>query len=149
MRNDTFEKDLPGILLLSHGPLCTALLESARMIMGEAPNTVALPLLENADVSEYGANAIRLFRSMPEIVKDYQNVYDIILFDIASGTPFNQVLTQCGGEKFSGLCGMNLAILLEALSLRDMMKGDELIRSLQETAHESIVNLENFFSEVT
>jgi|InofroStandDraft_1065614.scaffolds.fasta_scaffold207345_1 mannose/fructose-specific phosphotransferase system component IIA len=141
MRNDTFEKDLPGILLLSHGPLCTALLESARMIMGEAPNTVALPLLENADVSEYGANAIRLFRSMPE--------GSIILFDIASGTPFNQVLTQCGGEKFSGLCGMNLAILLEALSLRDMMKGDELIRSLQETAHESIVNLENFFSEVT
>ena len=44
---------------------------------------------------------------------------------------------------------MNLAIRLEALCLRDMMKGDELIRSLQETAHESIVNLENFFSEVT
>lgn len=135
-----FEENLPGILLLSHGPLCSALLESARMIMGEAPNTAALPLLENADVAEYGAQAMELFRAMPE--------GSIILFDIASGTPFNQVLTHCGGVKFSGLCGMNLAVLLEALSLRDTMKGDELIRSLQETAHDSIVNLETFFSEI-
>ncbi len=140
MPNEIFDQTLPGILLLSHGPLCTALLESARMIMGETPNTAALPLLENADVSEYGAQAMRLFRQMPE--------GSIILFDIASGTPFNQMLTQCGGETFPGLCGMNLAVLLEALSLRDMMKGSELIRALQETAHDSIVNLEAFFSEI-
>jgi len=138
--NQLFQKDLPGILLLSHGPLCTALLESARMIVGETPNAVALPLLENADVNEYGANAMRLFRSMPE--------GSIILFDIASGTPFNQMLTQCGGQRFSGLCGMNLAVLLDAFSLRDVMKGDELIRALKETAHDSIVDLESFFSEI-
>lgn len=141
MPNVTFEKDLPGILLLSHGPLCTALLESARMIMGETPNTAALPLLENADVAEYGSQAMDLFRQMPE--------GSIILFDIASGTPFNQMLTQCGGKPFPGLCGMNLAVVLEALSLRDMMKGNELVRSLQETAHDSIVDLEAFFSEIT
>lgn len=135
-----FEENLPGVLLLSHGPLCTALLESARMIMGEAPNTAALPLLENADVSEYGARAMELFQAMPE--------GSIILFDIASGTPFNQMLTHCGGKKFSGLCGMNLAVLLDALSLRDAMRGDELVRSLQETAHDSIVNLETFFSDL-
>ena len=140
MPNVIFESNLPGILLLSHGPLCSALLESARMIMGEAPNAVALPLLENADVTEYGAKATALFRQMPE--------GSIVLFDIACGTPFNQFLTQWGGESFPGLCGMNLAIVLEALSLRDTVKGSELIRSLQETAHDSIVNLETFLSEI-
>ena len=140
MPKANFEENLPGILLLSHGPLCTALLESARMIMGDTPNTAALPLLENADVAQYGAQAMDLFRQMPE--------GSIILFDIASGTPFNQILSQCGGMSFPGLCGMNLAVLLEALSLRDVMKGNELIRSLQETTHDSIVNLETFFSEI-
>ena len=46
MKQENFVENIPGILLLSHGPFCQALLESAQMIGGEAVNVVALPLLE-------------------------------------------------------------------------------------------------------
>ena len=46
MKQENFVENIPGILLLSHGPFCQALLESAQMIGGEAVNVVALPLLD-------------------------------------------------------------------------------------------------------
>lgn len=139
MNHETFQEDLPGILLLSHGPFCAALLESAQMIAGEAKNVVALPLLENADIGEYGANAMRTFHSMPE--------GSIVLFDLASGTPFNQMMLNSNGERFSGLCGVSLPILIEALALREVLQGDELIDALASSGHEAIVNIASFFEE--
>ncbi|MFR1990504.1 MAG: hypothetical protein ACLS3C_10810 [Oscillospiraceae bacterium] len=38
MKQENFVENIPGILLLSHGPFCQALLESAQMIGGEAVN---------------------------------------------------------------------------------------------------------------
>ena len=43
MKQNNFIPNLPGILLLSHGPFCQALLESAQMIAGEAQNVMAMP----------------------------------------------------------------------------------------------------------
>ena len=105
MKQENFVENIPGILLLSHGPFCQALLESAQMIGGEAVNVVALPLLENASIDEYGEKAMQTFKQMPE--------GSIVLFDLASGTPFNQMMMKSGGEEFPGLCGMNLPVLLE------------------------------------
>lgn len=100
MKQENFVENIPGILLLSHGPFCQALLESAQMIGGEAVNVVALPLLENASIDEYGEKAMQTFKQMPE--------GSIVLFDLASGTPLNQMMMKSGGEEFPGLCGMNL-----------------------------------------
>ena len=88
MKQENFVENIPGILLLSHGPFCQALLESAQMIGGEAVNVVALPLLENASIDEYGEKAMQTFKQMPE--------GSIVLFDLASGTPFNQMMMKSG-----------------------------------------------------
>lgn len=139
MQNNTFRPDLPGILLLSHGPVCTALLESAQMIGGTAENVRALPLLEDADIGEYGQTAMDTFHAMP--------AGSIVLFDLASGTPFNQMMLQSGGVRFPGLCGMNLPILLEALTLREFMQGEELTAALEAAGHNALLNISSFFEE--
>ena len=117
MKQENFVENIPGILLLSHGPFCQALLESAQMIGGEAVNVVALPLPEGS----------------------------IVLFDLASGTPFNQMMMKSGGEEFPGLCGMNLPVLLEAMTMREAMKGSELVALLEESAKAAVVNIKSFF----
>ena len=137
MKQENFVENIPGILLLSHGPFCQALLESAQMIGGEAVNVVALPLLENASIDEYGEKAMQTFKQMPE--------GSIVLFDLASGTPFNQMMMKSGGEEFPGLCGMNLPVLLEAMTLREAMKGSELVALLEESAKAAVVNIKSFF----
>lgn len=139
MQNNTFRPDLPGILLLSHGPVCTALLESAQMIGGAAENVCALPLLEGADIGEYGRTAMDTFRAMP--------AGSIVLFDLASGTPFNQMMLQSGGVRFPGLCGMSLPVLLEALALRECMHSDELVAALESAGHSALVNIAGFFED--
>ena len=116
---------------------CQALLESAQMIGGEAVNVVALPLLENASIDEYGEKAMQTFKQMPE--------GSIVLFDLASGTPFNQMMMKSGGEEFPGLCGMNLPVLLEAMTMREAMKGSELVALLEESAKAAVVNIKSFF----
>ena len=132
MKQENFVENIPGILLLSHGPFCQALLESAQMIGGEAVNVVALPLLENASIDEYGEKAMQTFKQMPE--------GSIVLFDLASGTPFNQMMMKSGGE-----CGMNLPVLLEAMTMREAMKGSELVALLEESAKAAVVNIKSFF----
>ena len=137
MKQENFVENIPGILLLSHGPFCQAQLESAQMIGGEAVNVVALPLLENASIDEYGEKAMQTFKQMPE--------GSIVLFDLASGTPFNQMMMKSGGEEFPGLCGMNLPVLLEAMTMREAMKGSELVALLEESAKAAVVNIKSFF----
>ena len=141
MKQENFVENIPGILLLSHGPFCQALLESAQMIGGEAVNVVALPLLENASIDEYGEKAMQTFKQMPE--------GSIVLFDLASGTPFNQMMMKSGGEEFPGLCGMNLPVLLEAMTMREAMKGSELVALLEESAKAAVVNIKSFFRTVS
>ena len=127
MKQENFVENIPGILLLSHGPFCQALLESAQMIGGEAVNVVALPLLENASIDEYGEKAMQTFKQMPE--------GSIVLFDLASGTPFNQMMMKSGGEP----------VLLEAMTMREAMKGSELVALLEESAKAAVVNIKSFF----
>ena len=97
----------------------------------------ALPLLENASIDEYGEKAMQTFKQMPE--------GSIVLFDLASGTPFNQMMMKSGGEEFPGLCGMNLPVLLEAMTMREAMKGSELVALLEESAKAAVVNIKSFF----
>lgn len=131
--------ELPGILILSHGPLCTAMIESAKMIVGETPNVTALPFRAEDDLEQYGLRANAIYSAMPE--------GSIVLYDLFSGTPFNQMLARCGGRPIDGLCGVSLPVLLDALSMRECMSGDALVRALEESAHAGIVNVRTFMQD--
>ena len=106
------------------------------------PNTAAIQVRGHAlpYVSRGGLKlekAMQTFKQMPE--------GSIVLFDLASGTPFNQMMMKSGGEEFPGLCGMNLPVLLEAMTMREAMKGSELVALLEESAKAAVVNIKSFF----
>lgn len=131
--------NIPGILIMSHGPLCGALIESAEMICGPLENVTALPFLNGADLDEYGKHAKECYDAMPE--------GSIIFFDLFGGTPFNQMVARCDGSPVHGLCGVNLPLLVEALSLRLSFSGKDLIDRIKEAADASIVDFEEFLSD--
>ena len=82
MKQENFVENIPGILLLSHGPFCQALLESAQMIGGEAVNVVALPLEMGCYTIAYNPNVLEelgytaedLPASWPEMVRFLANL---------------------------------------------------------------------------
>ncbi|MCI8294198.1 MAG: PTS mannose transporter subunit IIB [Hespellia sp.] len=132
------EKNIPGILILSHGPFCEAVIESAKMIAGEMENVVGIPLEAGCDMEEYAAKVINTYQALPK--------GSIVLFDLQSGTPFNQLVSYCAGNEvpLDALCGVNLPILLEAWTLRNSVSGSELVKALENAGHESLVNVTEY-----
>lgn len=131
--------EVPSILILSHGPLCAAMLESASMIAGDFTGVTALPFQKEDNPEEYARRAIDLYKQMPQ--------GSIVLFDLFSGTPFNQMMQHCGGKVIHGLCGASLPMLLDALSMRECMAGEELIKAIEQSAHASVVNVGEFMAQ--
>jgi mannose/fructose-specific phosphotransferase system component IIA len=110
------------------------------MINGEMENVVALPFEEGMNVTDYAEKAKAIFMSMPED--------SIILFDLFSGTPFNQTIALCEDFKIRGLCGASLPMLLDALIFRESKRGTELVKAIESSAHDSIVNVEEFLKSI-
>jgi mannose/fructose-specific phosphotransferase system component IIA len=131
---------IPGILILSHGALCQALISSAEMINGEIDNVTAIPFEEGVNIEEYAESIKSAYTQMPP--------GSIVLFDLFSGTPFNQFLSCCTDLTAHGLCGASLPILLDALMFRETLHGAELVKAIEESAHDSIVNVEEFIEKV-
>lgn len=111
-----------GIILASHGDFAKGILHSAQMIFGIESNIAACAIMPSEGPEELRAR-------MEEAINSFENPEQVLfLVDIWSGTPFNQAnaLMQGKEDKWAIIAGMNLPMLVEALS----------IRSDYETAHE-------------
>ncbi|MCC8140227.1 MAG: hypothetical protein LIO67_08040 [Lachnospiraceae bacterium] len=134
IENLTFEKEanLPAILLMSHGPICNAMLESAAMLSEDLEEIYALPFTDDMDLVEYTDKAEEIYNNAPK--------GSIVLFDLFGGTPCIQMTMRYGDIGLHGLSGLNLPMLLDAVSFRRMMRGKELIEALKESTRKSIVS---------
>ena len=119
----TFEKkevkeNIPGVLLLSHGPLALSLVESAEMIFGKADNVSAFSLDYGDDVAEYADSFV-------EALQSYKDGC-VILVDLLGGTPCNQLLIYAkrNNKKFNIVSGANLPMLINVLALRGQYGND-------------------------
>lgn len=103
-----------GVVLVTHGDFGDRLIEAARMILGEAKACASIGI----DVS----------RPMDVILEELKTVVQeldsgngvLILTDMFGGTPTNLSLSFLGAKKLEVITGVNLPMLLKALSSRDL-----------------------------
>jgi len=129
------EKEVIGVIVISHGPLAKALIEASAMLMGDLENVTPVCLYEGVDPSEYAKELDAAFERFPQGT--------IVLVDLFGGTPSNTLIMRMRAKDtlIPALSGVNLPMLIETLSLRRMMEGQELINAIEETTHSSIVNI--------
>ncbi|NLW15596.1 MAG: PTS sugar transporter subunit IIA [Erysipelothrix sp.] len=104
-----------NILIVTHGPLASALVETSNMIMGSDSNISTLSLLEGVDPEVY----------KEEVHKMIDDIYNenglIILADLYGGTPANIVLSKLFELGFPNdiltYSGVNLPLLLEVVAM--------------------------------
>lgn len=103
-----------GIIITGHGNFAKALLESSEMIFGHQKNVFAVTLSPNE-----GPDDLR--KKLFEAIDSMNDVSEIIfLVDLRGGTPFNQASSIVReNEKFSLIAGVNLPMVIEALSVYD------------------------------
>lgn len=129
-----------AILLVSHGTYATAMLDTARMILGPQEQAMAVGLTADESPDQLRAELVRAMES-------FQGTELLVLTDITSGTPFNTVVALSGQYPFRHLTGINLPLLIETLICRQFVPMEELIKSLLEKAPDTFVDVDGKFGE--
>lgn len=132
---EKIDPELPGILLLSHGPLALGMLDSAEMIYGEIDNIAAFGLEPDDIVEEYCQAVVDAYKQFP--------ANTLVFLDIYGGTPSNQIMRYCAKNSMPilAVAGMNLPLVVSAAFGRDLENGEEALYSLIEEAKESVTNV--------
>ena len=85
------QSDIPGIILLSHGPLASGLLGTMEMVLGTVENVTALELEEGDHPEEYRKRIAEIAEAMPE--------KSVIFNGYFRGKPFQSGNTVFPGEQ--------------------------------------------------
>lgn len=128
------------LLLVSHGSLAQAMLESAEMICGPQEDIRALGLFP-------GDSPDALKESIKETLDQWNGQDILVLTDIRSGTPFNTVASLMQSYPFRHISGVNLALLIEALMDRDDMCADEVANELMAVCSQTILDVNRLMEQ--
>lgn len=100
----------PNLILMSHGNLASALIEAAKMVLGDLSNYDAIDMKTEDTFVE-------VEEKLKNLLEQYKDKYVIIMTDIYGGTPFN--IASKFYRKSDNIClisGMNLDMVLEYFS---------------------------------
>ncbi|MEK4134477.1 mannose/fructose/sorbose PTS transporter subunit IIA [Bacillus sp. FSL W8-0445] len=119
------------VIISGHGNFPIALKESSGMIFGEEESLIAVPFLKGEGIQT-------LQEKYHQTLKDVPEEHEVLfLVDIFGGTPYNAATPYIAKEqRFDMAAGVNLPILLEALSLREHMPLKQLLNQLKKMSRE-------------
>ena len=129
-----------GILVISHASACVGMVSTCEMIMGELEEVESLELHEGENPDKY--------RRAVERYVDQWDGSCVILVDIMGGTPFNSVMRIAHEREISALTGVNVPMLIEAVSIRDELNPNELVDHLETVAKDGIVTIASILSRL-
>ena len=134
------QSDIPGIILLSHGPLASGLLGTMEMVLGTVDNVTALELEEGDHPEKYRMRIAEIAEAMPE--------KSVFLMDIFGGSPFNQVIQYFleNGKEIRAVSGMNLGMLIAAVNARQNNNSD-MIEEIAKMGKEAVINIGKQWNE--
>ncbi len=129
------------VMLVSHGELANAMLKTAELIVGEKKGVITYGLNLGDDVETFRK---KVTETIAEILKKDDL---LVLTDIQSGSPFNVAVGAMINYQFIHITGMNLPIVVEALSSMEDLSLDELVEDLFSIGKSSIINVNQFMEQ--
>ena len=131
-----------NILVMSHGELAESICSSAEMIIGEQENLKSV-------IFNPGESLDALVEKFKKALNEFDNDFPHLVFvDIFGGSPSNATaLLLAENYKLNIISGVNLPMLLEALSERENTAPDTLVKQLIITGNEAIIDITKMFCE--
>ena len=120
---------VPGILILTHGRAGIELIESSNMILGEMEGVYGEALLPGMSPEEFTKKVRTRLDSMPK--------GSLIMVDIFGGTPCNVSIMLSEKYNCSVISGINLAMIIEAVTSREYLSNEELVQTVERAGAES------------
>lgn len=126
-----------SIIIVSHGNLSKALVETAEMVLGKQENLSYVGMQPEDSPEILRGKIIKAIHAYPDM--------PICLFtDILAGTPFNTAAMLSKEFEFLHISGINLPILVEALISRNHVALDEFKQAIMAHATNTIVDVSAF-----
>ncbi|GAB4270381.1 MAG: PTS sugar transporter subunit IIA [Candidatus Rifleibacteriota bacterium] len=129
-----------GVVVITHGNLSEHLLATAALIMGESADVHAVSFTARESLENLRQKAIAA-------IDGYKADGCLILTDIMGGSATNVCVELMKLEKVEIVTGVNLPMVLEAISYRDGADLKTLAAKVQESGIRSIINLKEFFEK--
>lgn len=121
-----------GIVICAHGGLAGELLETLNFITGSSCSITAVAIDHNIKVSE----ARKIVKEAIQAANDGSGV--LALTDLYGGTPSNICMSFHGDFKMEVLSGVNLPILIKAVSIQKSADLETMAKKLKEYGVENI-----------
>lgn len=125
-----------GVLLVTHGRMGEALLESARMISGNGDGARTLPFMPGQGVEDLEAAVRSTLADMSPAEGT------LVLVDLPGGSPARVgAMIAAEHQEVEVVAGVNLPMLVEVLLMKDCMGARELAEHAGQAGGEGIVNV--------
>ena len=131
------------IILVTHGPMATSIIESAEMLVGKSEKLVGITLQLSDNFEEFQQRIFAQARQLDE------GSGVMILVDLLGGRPYNATAKVLSQENIECLTRLNLSMLLTALDQREYCDLKQLAKECKEAAITNIVDVrENLMIEL-
>jgi len=127
-----------GILVVTHGDFGKSLLKSAELIVGKQDSVIASTLFPGDSIDDFKVGVAKAIKKLDE----GEGV--LVFTDLYGGSPSNATamnLREIKDVKFECSTGVNLPMVLEALTMRKSYKLCQLKDHCIEMAHQGIKDL--------
>lgn len=121
------------IILITHGPLAQALLESAEMILGEQTDVQTICLGREDNLETARARVAEALRAAGDGA--------LVLADLFGGTASNAAAWALQGSRFELVAGVNLPMLLEVLMNRERLDAAALAELAVQRGRQSVTDV--------
>jgi mannose PTS system EIIA component len=130
-----------GAIVITHGELGKELVEVAKGIVGSQPEVETISLTPGESPGE-------LKKKIEASLGNLKLEDGVIIFtDMYGGTPTNTSLPMTLDHKMELLTGVNLPMLLEFFSSREMLDLAGLVQKVKQTGQKTIINAKEVFMQ--
>ena len=127
-----------GILLVTHGDFADGIKNSTELIVGKSEKFTALGLYQGDSIEDFNKKVLNYAIELD----DGNGV--LVFSDLYCATPFNSTVvnnTRLKGHDYRSISGVNLPMLIEALTCRDNMNLEELSEYVMDIGRNGIKEL--------
>ncbi len=131
-----------GILIATHGDFASGLLSAVELIAGKQEKVGTIGLHHEDGIEEFEQKV----NNMLDDLDDGDGV--LVFVDILGGTPSNVIFRSLSRKKFKAIAGVNMAMVVQAVMMRDGVSEEELYENVLEIAKQPPILLHEMYEEM-
>lgn len=131
-----------GVLIATHASLSKSLLDATELIAGEQTNVETIGLYHGDSIDEFEKKVMSYLNDLDE------GDGVLALVDFYGGSPSNIVMKCMQKKKFPCISGVNMPMVVEALTTREFVTLDELSNNCLNVAKDSFIKIHEIYEKM-